>query len=120
MIRCLICNQSYSRRDALRRHERNVHGSGKNIDQSQPLKEITFQRPFFMMVTGPSVDLMTEAKCDQRIADLSTKGSHHRNISIVYLTQNVFPQGKACRDIALNMRILKSSIQYVRSRASIS
>ena len=29
MIRCLICNQSYSRRDALRRHERNVPGSGK-------------------------------------------------------------------------------------------
>ena len=51
-------------------------------------------------------DLMTEAKCDQRIADLLTKGSHHRNVSIVYLTQNVFPQGKACRDIALNTQYL--------------
>ena len=51
-------------------------------------------------------DLMTEAKCDQRIADLFTKGSHHRNISIVYLTQNVFPQGRACRDIALNTQYL--------------
>ena len=51
-------------------------------------------------------DLMTEAKCDQRIADFFTKGSHHRNISIVYLTQNVFPQGKACRDIALNTQYL--------------
>ena len=51
-------------------------------------------------------DLMTEGKCDQRIADLFTKGSHHRNISIVYLTQNVFPQGKACRDIALNTQYL--------------
>ena len=51
-------------------------------------------------------DLMTEAKCDQRIADLFTKCSHHRNISIVYLTQNVFPQGKACRDIALNTQYL--------------
>ena len=51
-------------------------------------------------------DLMTEAKGDQRIADLFTKGSHHRNISIVYLTQNVFPQGKACRDIALNTQYL--------------
>ena len=49
---------------------------------------------------------MTEAKCDQRIADLFTKGSHHRNISIVYLTQNVFPQGTACRDIALNTHYL--------------
>ena len=39
-------------------------------------------------------DLMTEAKCDQRIAELFTKGSHHRDIS-VYFTQNFFPQGKA-------------------------
>ena len=46
-------------------------------------------------------DLMTEAKCDQRIADLFTKGSHYRNISVVYLTQNLFPQGKAFRDIIL-------------------
>ena len=51
-------------------------------------------------------DLMTKAKCDQRISDLFTKGSHHKNISIVYLTQNVFPQGRACRDIALNTQYL--------------
>ena len=51
-------------------------------------------------------DLMTEAKCDQRVADLFTKGSHHRNISIVYLTQNLFPQGKACRDISLNTKYM--------------
>ena len=51
-------------------------------------------------------DLMTEANCDQRIADLFTKGSHHRNISIVYLTQNLFPQGKACRDIILNIQYM--------------
>ena len=55
MIRCLICNQSYSRRDALQRHERNVHCSGKYTDQSQPLKEMTFRHPFSMMVTGPIV-----------------------------------------------------------------
>ena len=53
MIRCLICNQSYGRRDALQRHERNVHCSGKYTDQSQPLKEMTFRHPFSMMVTGP-------------------------------------------------------------------
>ena len=51
-------------------------------------------------------DLMTDAKYDQRIADLFTKGSHHRNISVVYLTQNLFPQGKACRDIILNTQYM--------------
>ena len=50
--------------------------------------------------------LMTEAKCDQRIADLFTRGSHHKNLSVVYLTQNLFPQGKACRDIALNTQYM--------------
>ena len=47
-------------------------------------------------------NLMTEAICDQRIADLFTKGSYHRDISVVYLIRNLFPQGKVCRDIALN------------------
>ena len=51
-------------------------------------------------------DLMSEAKCDQRIADLFTKGSHHRNVSVIYLTQNLIPQGKACRDIAMNTQYL--------------
>ena len=51
-------------------------------------------------------DLMTEAKCDQRLADLFTKGSHHLNASVTYLTQNLFPQGKACRDVALNTQYL--------------
>ena len=49
---------------------------------------------------------MTEAKSDQIIADLFTKGSHHRNISIVYLTQNIIPQGRVCRDIASNTQYL--------------
>ena len=60
MIRCLICNKSYSRRDALQRHERNVHGSRKYTDQSQPLKEMTFRHPSTMMVTGPSGSGKTE------------------------------------------------------------
>ena len=51
-------------------------------------------------------DLMTEEKCDQRIADLFTKGSHNRDISVLYLTQNLFPQGKACRDIILNTQYM--------------
>ena len=49
---------------------------------------------------------MTEAKCDPRVADLFSKGRHHRNLSVVYLTQNLFPQGRACRDIALNTQYL--------------
>ncbi|KAH9629435.1 hypothetical protein HF086_013349 [Spodoptera exigua] len=37
-------------------------------------------------------DLMRES--DGRIVDIFTKGSHHRNLSVFYLTQNLFHQGK--------------------------
>ena len=146
---CSICNRSFSRRDAMQRHSRNVHGHGTDSDPSPNIHTImTFQHPFSMMVTGPSAsgktewtrklllstliqppseriiccygqwqplyedlqkklpsiefvhgipeylnssqfinpsqrnlivfnDLMTEAKCDQRIADIFSRGSHH-------------------------------------------
>ena len=38
--------------------------------------------------------------------DLFTKGSHHRNISVLLLTQNIFHQGTNGRDISLNAKYL--------------
>jgi hypothetical protein len=40
------------------------------------------------------------------MCDLFTKGSHHRNISVVLLTQNVFHHGPNFRDISLNAKYL--------------
>jgi len=45
-------------------------------------------------------DLMAET--DQTIVNLFTKGSHHRNISVLYLAQNLFPKNKFARTISLN------------------
>lgn len=45
-------------------------------------------------------DLMRES--DGRVVDLFTKGSHHRNLSVFFITQNLFHQGKGQRDISLN------------------
>lgn len=50
-------------------------------------------------------DLMTAAYT-KGICDLFTKGSHHKNISVILITQNVFHQGKYCRDISLNCKYL--------------
>ena len=47
-------------------------------------------------------DLMSQCSNDQRVADLFTKGSHHNGISVLYLTQNLFPPGKLSRTISLN------------------
>ena len=47
-------------------------------------------------------DLMGECSKDQRVSDLFTRGSHHKGISVFYLTQNLFPPGKLSRTISLN------------------
>ena len=47
-------------------------------------------------------DLMAQSGKDKRIADLFTKGSHHRNLSVIYIVQNIFHQGKEMRNISLN------------------
>ena len=39
-------------------------------------------------------DIMTAAAKDPKIADLFTEGSHHRNLSVINLTQNIFPRGQ--------------------------
>ena len=47
-------------------------------------------------------DLMLQCSNDQRVADLFMRGSHHREISVLYLTQNLFPPGKLSRTISVN------------------
>ena len=46
-------------------------------------------------------DLMREAS-NNSIVDLFTKGSHHKNLSVIFITQNLFHQGHGQRDISLN------------------
>lgn len=43
---------------------------------------------------------------DQRITNLFTKGSHHCNISIIYIVQNLFDKNKEHRTISLNAHYL--------------
>ena len=51
-------------------------------------------------------DLMSEASNDKRICDLFTKGSHHRNLSVICLVQNLYYQGKESRTMSLNSQYL--------------
>lgn len=47
-------------------------------------------------------DLMAEGSDDKRVLDLFTKDSHHRNITVLYLTQDLFPPGKFSKTISHN------------------
>jgi len=49
-------------------------------------------------------DLMAET--DDRVTKIFTKISHHRNVSVMYLTQNIFYQSKHTRTISLNAHYL--------------
>ena len=45
-------------------------------------------------------DLMAET--DERVTRLFTKGSHHKNISVIHILQNLFSKNKEQRNINLN------------------
>ena len=47
-------------------------------------------------------DLMRESSSSDAIVDLFTKGSHHKNLSVILISQNLFHQGRGQRDISLN------------------
>ena len=47
-------------------------------------------------------DLMCELANNSQLSRLFTKGSHHRNLSVIFITQNLFHQGKEMRNIHLN------------------
>ena len=47
-------------------------------------------------------DLMDECENSKVIKKLFTVDSHHNNISVFLITQNIFPKGKCARDISLN------------------
>lgn len=47
-------------------------------------------------------DQMSEASDSKTLARLFTKGSHHRNLTVIYLVQNLYDQGKSSRTVSLN------------------
>ena len=64
-------------------------------------------------------DLMSETNGD--VANLFTKFAHHKNITVIFILQNLFPKGKHARDISLNAHYIiafknprdKLQIQYL-------
>ena len=63
-------------------------------------------------------DLLNDAYSSGLVCYLFTKGSHHRNISVILITQNIFHQSKHC-DISLNAKHLVL-LKNVRDRSQFS
>ena len=47
-------------------------------------------------------DLMTQCHSDQRLTRLFSVGSHHKNLSIIFIIHNLFHYGKEMRTVSLN------------------
>ena len=79
--------------------EFDVHGVDFVERFPEDLNELTREHEQTLLILD---DLMSECSKDQRVSDLFTRGSHHKGISVFYLTQNLFPPGKLSRTISLN------------------
>lgn len=82
---------------------KNIRKFSENVTISQEIPETFDNLPNGSLIVLD--DLMTSAYT-KTVCELFTKGSHHKNISVILITQNVFHQGKYCRDISLNCKYL--------------
>ena len=64
-------------------------------------------------------DLMEECKDNPEIAKIFTKASHHMNLSVIFLSQNLFLQGRQTRTISLNSHYM-AIFKNPRDRAQFS
>ena len=51
-------------------------------------------------------DLMSECSKNEQITDFFARKSHHRNISVIFVTQNFYHQGKERKNFARNAKYL--------------
>jgi len=52
------------------------------------------------------LDYLMDSAYSTKVSELFTKGSHHRNISLVLITQNLFHQSSSSRDISFNSKYI--------------
>jgi len=64
------------------------------------LQNFNGSEPVLLVIDDLMDDLMDET--DESVANLFAKGSHHRNVSVVFLVQNLLHKNKHVRTISLN------------------
>lgn len=69
----------------------------EGLPQPADLKENTSE-PKLIIID----DLMDEALKSSVVSQLFTRGSHHRNLSVIFITQNLYLQSKYSRTVSLN------------------
>lgn len=88
----------------------------EGLPSSHQINELTSNQEHNIIILD---DLMMECVKNKDIELLFTRGSHHQNLSVMYLNQNLFCQGKNARTIALNCHYL-ILFQNLRDSSQIS
>jgi hypothetical protein len=73
--------------------------SKKGLPSSEELDEFTKDRRHKLIVID---DLIHDVVQNKEMELLFTQGTHHRCVSVILITQNLYPRGKHARTIALN------------------
>ncbi len=73
--------------------------SRKGIPSEEEIDEFCDGRSHVLLILD---DLMNSVVQSPDMELLFTRGCHHKGISVIFLTQNLFPRGKHARTIALN------------------
>jgi len=75
----------------------------KGVPSSEVIEAIAKNKEHNIIILD---DLMQDVVKNPEIEILFTRGAHHKDLSIIYLNQNMFCQGKYARSIALNCHYL--------------
>lgn len=83
----------------------NKHIPNVDIEYSDSVPnedELKIKKPDLVVID----DLMNEICDDKSVSNLFTKTSHHLNINVILIIQNLYKQGKQMRNLSLNSHYL--------------
>jgi hypothetical protein len=75
----------------------------EGLPNAELIEELTRSKKHSLVVLD---DLMVKVIGDPLCQELFTLGSHHKNLSVIFITQNLFCDGKFARTISLNTHYL--------------
>ena len=127
---CEVCGRPFSTPGNRSRHKKQMHSTSTDGRRLSVIgnRSSVMQHPFTCIVAGCTQSgktvwvksLLENAQttispAPQRIIwcygqwqpSFFTKGSHHRNLSIIYIVQNIFHQGKEMRNISLKCSLYR-------------
>lgn len=110
--------ENYDKTTTIRKEKIKVMWAYKMVESLKPFKNPKIEVSFFEGVPTmnqirnekPDIlvldDLILQVAKNDNITEIFLMGSHHRNVTVFLLAQNIFAQGNAMRSISLQARYL--------------